>query len=483
MSAPGRDEPLEIRLAAPRPKTAAGEGIILLVEQRVFRELEMQDVELNRGRSRLYLTRLDDEALPTTELTGDDYARLHHVGTFEAIGSPFTAPAGSEWSNELHLLRYTYPLPAGRYRVALTYHWGSEEDEIVRTNPVDIDVAPTNLATVCDRWFGGGDPRDELGSLWTTPGGRWYYQIANRMDPRALRVSVDLNMPPVSYAWPPRLAHVNDIAGVQFDRWALWTEPGRLGWLKLAYIGRTGEPVRVEHGLAADPSPIIAEPPLQPRAGGFRAMLAGLDNTGNAAASLIALDGLGNLDHRPISLPGAQPAYAAVAWPASDDLSSAILYTADEAAAQVVRTDLATGHHEMLELPGQVMALVVDQWNGTGRVLAVAMREETLRVVAWEFGVGGKADTVSMYNLPQGADSLIDAVALASSRDLALLLPGEDYWIVLTEGRVFWVRGAQGAVGPPRLVAAPSGLFLVDHLPDRGFVCKRIGEEPPPLRI
>jgi hypothetical protein len=169
-------------------------------------------------------------------------------------------------------------------------------------------------------------------------------------------------------------------------------------------------------------------------------------------------------------------------------VAEAVLYTANAGGGQVLRTPLAgSGGHETLEVPGQLTALVVDQWNGTGSVLAVAVKDEVLRIVAWDFSSpAGKGDIRSTYDIkrfPPAADRVIDVVALARGRDLALLMPGENCWMVLSEGRVFRVRGAPGAAGSPRLVAGPQSLFLVEHVPERGFVCSRVGEPPPPAGI
>ncbi|HWC98332.1 MAG TPA: hypothetical protein VG456_16350 [Candidatus Sulfopaludibacter sp.] len=482
------DTPLEIRLSAPKQTYLAGEGIVLGVEQKVFSELEMEDIDLNRDRTHIYLEELSAEPPRLTVLTGSDYLKLHHQSPFLLPGQPFDAPAGSEWTNPLRLLRFTYPLAAGAYRVSLTYQYGGEEDQVVQTNPVEFEIVAAQLATVRDRWFAGGQPRYHFGSLWTTIDGHWLYQLANNMDLRALTDSVDLNMPPVDFIEPPRLAHLEDISETQFDRWAVWTEAGRLAWVKLAYVGRTSEVVAVAHGLADDPPPLLAEPPMQASSGGFSAVLVGSDPAGQVTASLIGFDGTGNIDQRPVHIVRKPPAFAVMAWLAGADFAAAVLFTAAESGVHIVRTPLGDPErYAILELPGAITALVANQFNGVGQVLAATVRDDALRVVAWDAAAtGGKGAVRSYYDLrvlPPAADQVMDAVALDGGRDLALLLPGEGNWIVLAESRVFRVPKVAGAEGGPRLAAGPKGLFLVEHVPALGFVHTRVGEAPPPVGI
>jgi hypothetical protein len=479
--------PLEISLLTSRSAFAVGEGIVLELEQRVLADLEIEDIELNRDRSRVFVEPRDS-GKEMLEFTGGDYVRLHHRSPFIPLGTPFLAPAGSQWSNPLRLLLYSHPLRAGPYLVWLSYRYGSEANETVRTNAVEVEVVPAGLRNVSDRWFGAGERRDQLGSVWVTEDGRWYYQLANKVDPAALTNSVDLNMGDANLIASPVLAHLNDISEMQFDRWMLWAQEDRLGWTKLAYAGRTGEPMSAPHGLSPRAKAFLADPPLQARAGGFRAVVIGADDSGNAAASLMVLDESGTLEQQPLKLPGTLPAYGCVAWPATDDFAHAVLYTANAGDDHVVRTSFENPNiHQKLELQGRLIALVTDQWNGSGTLLAAVAHEEVLRILWWDFageaaeGTPGPAYDVKLLAAPP--EEFVGLAALNGTRDLALLLRDKNDWSVLAEGHEYWIANVPGADGVPRLVSAPGGLFVVFHLREIGFVFRRVGEAPPPSGI
>src|SRR5881398_2998470 len=116
-------DPLEIRLSAPKERFTVGEGVVLELAIRVAVELDMETVELNRSRTHIFVSPLASNQ-PAMELTGQDHIARFAVHPLSEVGISFHAPAGSEWTVQLELLKYTSALSAGRYQIALLYRYG-----------------------------------------------------------------------------------------------------------------------------------------------------------------------------------------------------------------------------------------------------------------------------------------------------------------------------------------------------------------------
>src|SRR3981189_3235936 len=107
------DAPIALRLAARKTRTLAGEGIVLDLALEVRTELEMETVELNRGRTEVLGSALDGGQYGNRVLTGEDFMVLHRHPPLEPVGTRFVAPAGSAWTVQLELFSYARPPPAG----------------------------------------------------------------------------------------------------------------------------------------------------------------------------------------------------------------------------------------------------------------------------------------------------------------------------------------------------------------------------------
>src|SRR5438477_9915432 len=114
--------PLRVALSARKTRVAAGESVLLDLAQTVLADVVLETVELNRDRTRVHLTRLDGDGASET-LTGLDHARLHRVELTERIGRTMRLPAGTSFETFVDLPKYRRALPAGRWRIELSYRW------------------------------------------------------------------------------------------------------------------------------------------------------------------------------------------------------------------------------------------------------------------------------------------------------------------------------------------------------------------------
>ena len=482
--------PLFLRISAQKSRTLVGEGIVLDVHHEVSADLDMETVELNSHRTRIFVT---EEASGTQRvLSGTDHVACHRPPPLMPVGRSFRAPAGSSWTSQLELWLYTRPLPCGAYRVEIAYQHGTGVEDVVRSNAVAIEVARAEAAAE-HRWFGGSESRDRLGALRVCRDGedtRWLHDVALAYDPGVLESSFDLAMPAVVYSTAPRLAHLNDIAAFHFERWVAWTEDAGVGWVQIHGHGRLSEPARVAHGLAGAR---LVDPPLQLRAGGLRSVVLGCDNTGASALALIDV-AAGGVECQRIPL-GQEAPHAAVACWGMDETAVVFLGTAHDGGALILQScQLPAGtQQEILRVRGQLLKLQLDQWMGNGYLHALVCEpgidEKTGRelqsLVVWSVGIDGKVHSrperrVYWSGDPMPRDAAWDAVPLVVGRGLALLVRIAADWRVLTPDGAFTVAGPPAADGAaPRLAATPShGIFVLTQDPGRGPLAWPVG---PPI--
>jgi len=475
--------PLQLRLTARKPRILAGEGIVLGIVHRVFSDLEMETVELNRSRTSLRITPVGERGQILT-LCGADHAALHGIHPLTEIGRRFRAPAGSAWTSDLQLLNYACPLAAGRYRIELSYRYGDSAQDTCASNPVDVEVVPAMLLTSDFRWFGGSAARDQLATLWTARDGsrvHWIFQTARGMDPGAILSAVDLEVPDPLGA-TPELAHLNDIASFHYERYVVWVDGSRVGWLKASDEQRLSESASTSHGL--DGQPVCADPPLQRRGGGFFAVLVGRAK-GAPSFSVVEADQDGNVQTRLVSVGDSPQGSAVVAWSEQEETATGSVFFIGSEPRSIVQVDLSGGPPRSMAARGEVLRLALDQWLGRANILALIRREGRMEVLRWNLARPREdGQVVSRYDLeglgpdvPGGDPS--DATPLCDSLDLALLFPGRNIWAVLSRGEKYLVAATEGS-NVARLVASPGGLFLVEFVPDSGFLATRIGEPRPP---
>lgn len=472
--------PLELRLSARKRQTIAGEEIILNIAHKVAAALEMETVELNRARTTLRVTPLRNGG-GALNLSGADHAALHGVHLFSEIGSRFHAPAGSEWVSTLSLLNYAPPLEVGNYRIELSYRYGETQEEAVSTNAVEVEVVPAELLSSEFRWFGGSAAREQLGAVWTAERGdsiRWLYQTASGNDPGAILAALDLELPSAPRA-SPRLAHLNDIAALHYERYIVWVDGDRLGYLTVSEEKRLSDPAFVSHGLEG---PRLVDPPLQRRAGGMWAALAGTSG-GRPHIALVEVDTQGNARTQTLEAIGTSGPAPVVIWSEADEKPAGSIFSIQEDHRSIVRVDVATREMRNLTAPGEVLFLAADQWLEAGVLLALVRREDALEVIGWDnltpeteprVLAGYKQE--SFRNALKG--DMVDGTTLAEPPDLALLFPSHEGWAILARGEYRAAGKTDGA--SPQVVGTRSGLFLVEYFSTRGFRSGRLGEKPPP---
>jgi hypothetical protein len=295
-------------------------------------------------------------------------------------------------------------------------------------------------------------------------------------------------MPEVGALASPRLAHLNDIAAMQFARHVVWREAGGMGSVTVNPRGRSGDRAVVPFQLASDPAPLLADPPLQSRAGALHAIWVGADGDGRAAASWIDRPD-DEARQRTFRIGDAVPLAAAVAWGRSEDPLEATLFAVEPAGAGEVRARAVRlpdcAQEVLYEGPGELVDFVVDQWAGSGTaylVLRVAYRSgddpqafPRLEIVRWSFEEGAVSkSSVSALPPALGASPRAQwrcSAALPDAQGLALLFEGEEGWTAWANGASVAIPRPPDAVAQrPRLVAtARDGVYFVFHEDARGF--------------
>lgn len=391
--------PLTIAIRAKTGRTVVGEPALIEVEQKTTADLTLETVELNRARTRLTLTPVDPPG-PAEVLTGADHARLYGVADIEQLGRTFKAPAGSAWKGLLELGQWRRPLAPGRWRLELSYRWGDGPDAL-QAGPVDLEVAAAPTLEVAPRWFARRNPRGSLAAVRTVRDGeatRLLYQVSPARDPGLVSVGVDVTGDDLVTAVgdaAPRLAHLNAIEDMRYERWMAWVGPEAVGWLQCQKRGRAGGPGRKAHALDATPPPRLVDPPLHTADG--RLVVAAIGNAGGKPAlTLIEVTPNGEAAARQVGLLG--PAERAVmVWTAESPPAGWLYRTepSDDGGARLLREPVPGGRPRDLSELGwtadQVVALVADQWCARGGVAllsagAVKDQRQPLRCAAWTIG-------------------------------------------------------------------------------------------------
>lgn len=473
--------PLALTLLLPKPRWIGGEGIELSLHQRALADLELESVDLNQSRTTIELTALHDRAPVLQRLRGVDHCALHRVSMFQAIGERFSVRAGDEWESRVELLLFARPLPVGRYRVALSYQYGPQPHELVRTDAVELEVVPAAVDHVALRWFGAADPKDELAALWaaTADGDRrWWLHRAAGFDPGVLRTSAAIGPDPTGQA-APVLAHLDDVGAMHFGRFVAWPEPDALVVLPVQPRGRIAAPERVAHGLVGPV--VLADPPLQRRDGGLSAVVLGHDDTAAPVARLVHA-GPNPLPPGPVlPLPTATlPTAAVVAWHGVQDPVSGVLCLLEPGppAWRVHAVELVGGaHRPLLEHPEPLTQLSIDQWLGLGHVVAIGRQGTRLRSWSWPLSALDAASAVPATLLDLAAhdppwQGPHEIVTTHGGRHVALLLEDRDRFVVVgAEGTHAVDKARLHGAAVPRLVVTRQGpAFLLEHDPAQGFV-------------
>jgi hypothetical protein len=466
-------QPLTLRAKVEKPRTLVGETIRIYIEVAVSAALDMESVELNRDRTRVRVTPLSGGSARV--FSGADYIRLHRFSGLIGIADRFHAAAGIAWTTQLDLQQYRRPLPAGRYRVEISYRYGETPETVARGNPVEVEVAPAQLLSAEYRWFGAPQARSELGSVWTARDGarvRWFFQTASPFDPTVVLSATEFAATAAPPASAPRLAHLNDSAAMHYDRIAVWLALDRLCWQPVHAAGLAAQPACFEHGLL-ESSVRMADPPLQRRSGGLSVVLTGRSSAGSAVAAIMDIAADGKVHQRTLSL-SSVPEQAVVAWSPVADEHATSVYTVNR--DRLARTDLATGEQQALfEGPGESDGFAIGQWLGLGTVFGIVREARSVRIIAIDLQSGERLPAATVIDQIPLATKLVQAAPFGGgSRYPAVLFRDQDKWLIVTDRDRSTVVVDGDESGAARLVASPGGLFLIGHAAGRGFLATRV---------
>ncbi len=451
-------QPLTLRARPDKRQTLAGESILIQIDQAVSSDLDMETVERNRNRTRIAIVPLANPSARRV-FTGGDYAQLHGVEGIVQLGDAFRAPAGRKWTTELNLLDYTRPLAPGRYRIEISYRYGNQEKDTVRTNPVEIEVLAVHVESAAFRRF-GFNSGEVLRGLWsaTGPDGsrHWLYQESASNDPGVVSYAVDVG---ADLGAAAHLAQLNDIPAMQFTNYAVWTAGPRVCWLAVNREGRSGNPACADTGLAGGAA--LADPALQERQGGFRAVATGKTADGKSMASVVSVTADGKAVHRMIAIPE-WPVSACVGW-MGDGESPMLFYAAQ---GYIALVDLATNAVKRLGAASGEVQLAVDQWMGNGRYWAFAVGSNSLEARSWS--LDGRPAT-GAEDLRTGALRGHPAVTTfgPESPDFALQF---DHVLVTRVG----ARAVADSI-PLALSGTPAGIFSIEG-GTTGLIVTRVGD-------
>ncbi len=465
--------PLAIQLLAPKPAVLVGQEPVLQIVHRVFADLDMETVALNRARTAIRIVAVDDGA--TLELTGQEHIRFHGIHPLTEIGARFRAPAGAEWTDSLHLLQYGAALGAGRYQVSLSYRYGETELETATAESVAFEVRPAEHLTNSYRWLGGATAYGELANLWRAEADgaiHWIYQIARRKNPGAIRSAVELAIPGDAAPFLPVVAHINGISEFYFERYVVWAEAESMGVVAVNPEGRNEEPRRYPHGLV---DVHVAEPPLQQTARSITAVVYGRNGAGVACLAVMHLDESNTLTRTEIPLAGELPDFLVVAWPENKPSEAAVAYWGRRGEPSLHATPLRLpARSAPIALEGRLAGLAIEQWLGEGRVCALLAEEGGLRVAS----VPILAPPVVTIGGVDGPPEFVDFA----------LPPGQGAPVYLRRGDTGWRIGEATVsrddrlIHPHLLTTPGGGPWLVGFDAQRGFVVERLAPpEPPPL--
>ncbi len=471
--------PLELTLRAPKPQFIAGEGVTLSLEQRAHADLELESVDLNQSRTTIELTMTGPDGHSTRRsLSGADHCALHHVSTFQGLGQRFSVSAGDRWESTLELLSFSRPLSVGHYRVELTYRYGDEPDQQVRSNAVSFEVVPSTVDAVGFRWFGTSDPRDEHVALWSTSTGQspgWWLHRATGFDPGVLRTSAAMGPEPARPE-PPSIAHLNDITHMHFSRWLCWLDGSALAAQSVQPHGRIGTPQASPHGLS---DAVLADPPLHRRDEGLTAVIVGRDAAGPQARVVHA--GPNAAPERAHPLPTPPPEHALVAWAASEDPPAGALCWIDQNASawSVHALDIESGASQVLHRSDEpIIELLVDQWLGTGRLLAIGRRGTRLELTTWtlEALAAGPERSELLIEPDPAWSGPHQIVPTSAGTSVVMMFEEPQRWIVWSANEVGTIDKARlvGTAMPTLVVTRKGHAFLIEHDSSRGFIAHSV---------
>lgn len=488
------DAPLELSLSPTRPVLRTGEGATLEVAVRVLAGGPMETIELNEDRTTIELRRLDAAGAPGDArlLTGRDHRQLHQVHPQTPLGLEFEARGGAAFVVRVDLLLYAPPLPAGRWRVALRYRWGSAPGDEVRTNDVDLEVTPADARPVGARLLAVSGSRDVVAWTWRVddPAAPFRVTLGRADVPLALEAAYPWTDPPPAGA--PRLAHLNDLEPMHYEKLAVWTEAAELVVQPLGKHGPGGPPRRLATGLEGPLT--LVDPPLQRRDDGLRAVVLGR-RAGAPALSVVACGPDGAAAAPEVRAFDAGD-LVAVAWTEPEDTAHAGVFAARAGAGGLTLTRLDPASGEALEVwreeppAREALALVLDQWLGTGWLYLLLRRAvedpdgrqvDELTALAWDVAAlserpddddARRPARAGAWLVPRGA-ALLSAAPLLDGAGLALLVSAPPGRLALVPGgpRELPAAAAPGAL----LVDGRGQTWLVEHDPARGPVATALG--------
>jgi hypothetical protein len=451
--------PLSITAEAAKPRTLVGEDIVIHLHQQANSSLELEAIERNLDRTQIRLTTLADGK--AVVLSGRDAMRLHQLSPLADFGRSFSAKAGESWSSDLNLLQYTRPPAAGRYRVEITYRYGSNGDAVARANAVEVEVTPAKLLTVAYQWFGPPAQRSDLGSVWTAQNAkkvRWFFQTATPQNPSAVLTATEFRQTESAPPSAPVLAHLNDFAAMHYDRFAVWQEGGRVCWDAVHAGGQLTHPVCTEHGLVDTK---LADPPLERRDGGL-----GLVLTGPNVAVVIDAGVDTKIRTRRVAL-SATPQRSVVFWDNSTGEAASALYWI--APSGLFLTNLATGDEKrVLDGVMDSNGLTIEQWLGTGMVAAVIRDQQAMRSIL----VDARTNQIERGVRADGGE-------LMDLTPSALLLRNADAWHIVTKSGPSAVQVPEAGASELHLASSPMGLFVLGHSETHGFFAVKAGDQKP----
>jgi hypothetical protein len=449
-------QPLTLRARASKTRTLAGESIAIQIDQSVSADFDMETVELNRNRTRVSITPAGSAVSRT--LSGSDYVQLHHAEGIVQLGDAFRAPAGRKWTTELNLFDYTRPLGPGRYRVEIAYQYGNSVREVIRANSVEIEVLAAQVTSASFRRFGLGAQGEVQRGLWsaTAPDGskHWFFQESAAYDPGVTIFAVDIGS---DLGGGARLAQLNDIPGMQFANYAVWTSGSQICWLAVHRGGRSGNAACADAGLGG--AAVLADPALQKRQGGLVAIVSGKD-----AASIVTVSAEGKASYRVVGIPE-PPQAACVGWVGEGE--SPMLFYAS-ASGKVRLADLASkGVKQLAADGGGGVELAADQWMGSGRYWLFQQRGGSLHARSW-----------SLDGRKQTSDETIRVGSLRGHPQITTFGPDSAEFALWFEG-VLVTRAGEKAGGQRQapllgLTGSGSGIFAFENGGGAGLRVSRL---------
>jgi hypothetical protein len=267
---------------------------------------------------------------------------------------------------------------------------------------------------------------------------------------------------------------------MQFERYALWVEPGAIAYLTISKRGRIDESARIRHGLADSPIPQLALPPLQRAEGGFHAALIGRSGDGTPWLSMVSVGAEGTSPaHNLVPLPALPTGSAMAFWEDQESAAGSLFFVSEDHQSAVV-ADLSTGAlRHRWNAGGEIVIAEGFQWADRQTVAAVVRRPDEWLVYSFDIRTG-TSEPRHRYVLTESGlagATIVNGAVTQDGQSLALLVRDEAD-LVLLDGGV-----ATRLVGnwPEEvwLVSVVKGFYIVHHDPNQGFVAVRTDPSPP----